>query len=75
MNDLKATNVLKNSFNNSKREGQVRYNKYILLYKMILSLCVQAGQRKLPDLFAKFVLGVIDSSMEIVRKIVKFYVN
>ena len=40
---------------------------------MILSVCVQAGQRKLPDRFAKFFLGVIDSSMEIVRKIVEFY--
>ena len=45
----------------------------ILLYKMILSVCVQAGQRKLPDQFAKLLLEVIDSSMEIVRKIVKFY--
>ena len=42
---------------------------------MILSVCVQAGQRKLPDRFAKFFLGVIDSSMEIVRKIVKFYIS
>ena len=42
---------------------------------MILSVCVQAGQRKLPDRFAKFVLGVIDSSMDIVRKIVKFYIS
>ena len=25
---------------------------------MILSVCVQAGQRKLPDRFAKFFLGV-----------------
>ena len=45
----------------------------ILLYKMILSVCVQAGQRKLPDRFAKFFLEVIDLSMEIVKKIVKFY--
>ena len=35
---------------------------------MILSVCVQAGQRKLPDRFAKFFFGFIDSSMEIVRK-------
>ena len=42
---------------------------------MILSVCVQAGQRKLPDRFAKFFLGVIDSSMEIVRKIAKFYIS
>ena len=47
----------------------------ILLYKMILSVCVQAGQRKLPDRFAKFFLRVIDSSMEIVRKILKFYIS
>ena len=40
---------------------------------MIVSVCVQAGQRKLPDRFAKLFLEVIDSSMEIVRKIVKFY--
>ena len=50
-------------------------NVIILLYKMILSVCVQAGQRKLPDRFAKFVLGAIDSSMDIVRKIVKFYIS
>ena len=42
---------------------------------MILSVCVQAGQIKKPDQFAKFLLGVIDSSMEIVRKIVKFYIS
>ena len=36
---------------------------------------MQAGQRKLPDRFAKFFLGVIDLSMEIVRKIVKLYVS
>ena len=46
-----------------------------LLYKMIVSVCVQAGQRKLPDRFVKFFLGVIDSSMEIVRKISKFYIS
>ena len=40
---------------------------------MILFVCVQAGQRKLPDQFAKLLLEVIDSSLEIVRKIVKFY--
>ena len=40
---------------------------------MIFSVCVQAGQRKLPDRLAKLLLEVIDSSMEIVRKIVKFY--
>ena len=40
---------------------------------MILSVCVQAGQRKLTDRIAKLFLEVIDSSMEIVRKIVKFY--
>ena len=39
---------------------------------MILSVCVQAGQRKLPDRFAELFLGVIDSSMGIVRKIIKF---
>ena len=39
---------------------------------MIVSVCVQAGQRKLPDRFVKFFLGVIDSSMEIVRKILNF---
>ena len=42
---------------------------------MIVSVCVQAGQRKLPDRFARFFLGIIDSSMEIVRKIVKFYIS
>ena len=42
---------------------------------MIVSVCVQAGQRKLPDPFVKFFLEVIDSSMEIVRKILKFYVS
>ena len=42
---------------------------------MIVSVCVQAGQRKLPDRFVKFFLGVINSSMEIVRKILKFYIS
>ena len=42
---------------------------------MIVSVCVQAGQRKLPDRFVKFFLGVIHSSMEIVRKILKFYIS
>ena len=42
---------------------------------MIVSVCVQAGQRKLPDRFVKLFLGVIDSSMEIVRKIPKFYIS
>ena len=42
---------------------------------MIASVCVQAGQKKLPDRFAKFFLGVIDSSMGIVRKILKFYIS
>ena len=42
---------------------------------MIVSVCVQAGQRKLPDRFVKFFLEVIDSSMEIVRKILKFYIS
>ena len=42
---------------------------------MIVSVCVQAGQRKLPDRFVKFFLGVKDSSMEIVRKIIKFYIS
>ena len=54
--------------------AEIRRQPLALLYKMILSVCVQAGQRKLPDRFAKFFLGVIDSSMEIVRKIVKFYI-
>ena len=42
---------------------------------MIVSVCVQAGQRKLPDRFVKFFLGVIDSSMEIVRKIFENVIN
>ena len=42
---------------------------------MILSVYVQAGLRKLPDRFAEFLLGVIDSSMAIVRKIVKFCIS
>ena len=42
---------------------------------MTVSVCVQAGQRKLPDRFVKFFLGVIHSSMEIVRKILKFYIS
>ena len=42
---------------------------------MIVSICVQAGQRKLPDRFVKLFLGVIYSSMEIVRKIPKFYIS
>ena len=42
---------------------------------MIVSVCVKAGQRKLPDRFVKFFLGVIDSSMEIVRKIQKCYIS
>ena len=42
---------------------------------MIVFVCVQAGQRKLPDRFVKFFLGVIDSSMEIVRKILKSYIS
>ena len=54
--------------------AEIRGQPLVLLYKMILSVCVQAVQRKLPDRFAKFFLGVIDSSMEIVRKIVKFYI-
>ena len=52
---------------------EIREQPLVLLYKMIVSVCVQAGQRKLPDRFVKFLLGVIDSSMEIVRKILKFY--
>ena len=36
---------------------------------------IVSGQRKLPDRFAKFFLGVIDSSMGFVRKIVNFYVS
>ena len=55
--------------------AEIRGEPLVLLYKMILSVCVQAGQRKLPDRFAKFFLGVIDSSMGIVRKIVKFYIS
>ena len=42
---------------------------------MIVSVCVQAGQRKLPDRFVKFFLGVIGSSMEVVRKILKFHIS
>ena len=42
---------------------------------MIVSVCVQAGQRKLADRFVKFFLRVKDSSMEIVRKILKFYIS
>ena len=42
---------------------------------MIVSVCVQAGQRKLADRLVKFFLGVLDSSMEIVRKILKFYIS
>ena len=42
---------------------------------MIVSVCVQAGQRKLPDRIVKFFLAVIDSSMEIVRKILKFSIS
>ena len=53
--------------------AEIRGQPLVLLYKMILSVCVQAGQRKLPDRFAKLFLEVIDSSIEIVRKIVKFY--
>ena len=30
---------------------------FILLYKLIVSVCVQAGQRKLPDRFVKFFFG------------------
>ena len=45
------------------------------MYKMILSVCLQAGQRKLPDRFAKFFLRVIDSSMEIVRKVLNFCIS
>ena len=33
---------------------------------------MQAGQRKMPDRFAKFFLGVVDSGMGFVRKILKF---
>ena len=54
--------------------AEIRGQPLVLLYKMILSVCVQTGQRKLPDRFAKFFLGV-DSSMGIVRKIVKFYIS
>ena len=42
---------------------------------MIVPVCVQAGQRKLSDRFVKFFLGIKDSSMEIVRKILKFYIS
>ena len=55
--------------------AEIRGQPLVLLYKIIFSVCVQAGQRKLPDRFAKFFLGVIYSSMEIVRKIVKFYIS
>ena len=48
--------------------AEIHGQPLVLLYKMIVSVCVQAGQRKLPDRFVKFFLGVIDSSMEIVRK-------
>ena len=55
--------------------AEIHGQPLVLLYKMILSVCVQAGQRKLPDRFVKFFLGVIDSSMAIVRKILKFYIS
>ena len=42
---------------------------------MIVSVCVQAGQRQLPYRFIKLFLGVIDSSMDIARKILKFYIS
>ena len=54
--------------------AEFRGQPLVLLYKMIVSVCVQAGQRKLPDRFVKFFLGIIDSSMEIVRKILKFHI-
>ena len=55
--------------------AEFRGQPLVLLYKMIVSVCVQAGQRKLPDRFVKFFVGVIDSSMEIVRKVLKFYIS
>ena len=55
--------------------AEIRGQPPILLYKMIVSVCVQACQRKLSDRFVKFFLGVINSSMEIVRKILKFYIS
>ena len=53
--------------------AEIRGQPLVLLYKMIVSVCVQAGQRKLPDRIVKFFLGVIDSSMEI--EILKFYIS
>ena len=34
--------------------AEIRGQPQVLLYKMIVSVCVQAGQRKLPDRFVKF---------------------
>ena len=50
-------------------------NLYIYIYIMVVPACVQAGQRNRPDRFAKLFLRVIDSCMEIVRKIVNFYAS
>ena len=40
--------------------AEIRGQSLVLLYKMIVSVCVQAGQRKRPDRFVKFFLRVID---------------
>ena len=55
--------------------AEIRGQPLVLLYKMIVSVCVQAGQRKLEDRYVKFFLGVLDSIMEIVRKILKVYIS
>ena len=43
---------------------------------MILSVCMCAlGSAKLPDGFAKFFLRLVDLSVDIVRKILDFYMS
>ena len=52
----------------------MKIDKTILLCKMIYSVCRLVRENCLTQL-QKFSLGLIDSSMGFVRKIVKFYVS
>ena len=50
---------------------------YCSLYnKVVLSVCMCAlGSTKLPDGFAKFFLQLVDLNVDIVRKILDFYMS
>ena len=57
--------------------AEIRGQPLVLLYKMILSVCVHCAgwPEKTAGPICKIFLGVIDSSMGIVRKIVKFHIS